>query len=52
MKPPKFAGTSAPAGVALASAIFWRNSAPRHAPARPLHSARAQTPTLTLSEET
>ena len=49
MKPPKFAGTSTPAGVALTGAIFWRTSAPRHAFVCPV---RAQTPTLTPSEET
>lgn len=52
MKPPKFAGTSTPAGAALAGAIFWRAGAPRLARARPVHPERAQTPTLTPSEET
>ncbi len=49
MKPPKFADTSPRSGVALAGAVFWRSNAPRRAPARTL---RAETPTLTLSEET
>jgi hypothetical protein len=52
MKPPKFADTSTGAGVALAGAIFWRTGASRHALARPVGLVRAQTPTLTPSEET
>jgi len=49
MKPPKFAGASTHACAALVGAFFWRSSAPRRAPARVV---RAQTPTLTPSEET
>ena len=49
MKPPKFAGTSIHAGTALVGATVWRSNAARRALARPMG---AQTPTLTLSEET
>ncbi len=49
MKPPKFAGTSIHAGAALVCATGWRSNAARRALARPMG---AQTPTLTLSEET
>ncbi len=49
MKPPKFAGASHHAGAALVGATGWRSNATRRAPARPMG---AQTPNLTLSEET
>lgn len=49
MKPPKFAGASTHAGAALVGATGWRSNAAQRALARPLG---AQTPTLTLSEET